>query len=69
MLDIPDFSNFIFYHFFDLIVIGGVYFAPTFFHKTLKTQGGLRRVYIMINLVLGWTIFFWFFSLYKAFFK
>ena len=69
MLEVPDFSNFIIYNFFDISIIGSVYFTPTFFHKALKHQGGNAKTYIVLNLILGWTVIFWFLSLYKAFFK
>ncbi len=66
---IPDVSTFIIQHFFDLSLIGAIYFSPTYFHKTLKNQGGNARLYIMINFLLGWTVIFWIVCFYKAFYK
>ncbi|MBN2676348.1 MAG: superinfection immunity protein [Alphaproteobacteria bacterium] len=51
----------------DLLILSGIYFAPSLLHMITKTQSDTnRRLFIAINLTLGWTGVFWIYTLYKS---
>ncbi len=65
-----DAAYYVYSHFVELAILAAVYAAPSFFlMKTGVHDGTHRQLLIVLNIVLGWTIVMWFYTLYKSFHK